>query len=270
MIKKILLSIGIFLVFLNSNAQIIINEINYKDALDFETKDWIELYNSGGTAVDISNWVFKDDDDLHEFIIPNGTIMQSSGFLVLVQSLTDFQALFPGISPVIGSFEFGLDGGGELIRLFNNNNVLIDSVEYDDVDPWPTEPDGNGPTLELTNTELDNNLASSWAASIPPDGTHGTPADINSVTLLGVEDVNTSIISVYPNPLITNTTILFSNENSSVELFIYDMLGREVKKIQSNSNKIIIKKRDLKTGVYILKLTTDGHSVFHSQKLIVN
>ena len=116
------------MLFLNSNAQIVINEINYKDALDFETKDWIELYNNGGSSVDISNWVFKDNDDLHEFVIPNGTIMQSSSYLVLVQSLVDFQALFPNVSPVIGSFEFGFSGGGELIRLFNDNGDLVDFV----------------------------------------------------------------------------------------------------------------------------------------------
>ncbi len=269
MTKKKLLSISIFMLFLNSNAQIVINEINYKDALDFETKDWIELYNNGGSSVDISNWVFKDNDDLHEFVIPNGTIMQSSSYLVLVQSLADFQALFPAVSPVIGDFEFGLGGGGELIRLFNDNEVLVDFVEYDDEDPWPTEPDGNGPTLELISPNYDNNVATSWAASIPPDGVHGTPGDINSASLLGIEDINTTSISIYPNPLITDTTIIISNENSSLELVIFDMLGREVKRVKSNSNRSIIEREDLKAGIYILKLTSDGDSVYHTQKLIV-
>ncbi len=267
--KKIQFSISIFLLFLNSNAQIVINEINYKDALDFETKDWVELYNNSGETVDMSGWVFKDSDDLHEFIIPNGTAMPPNSYLVIVQNLTDFQALFPDVSPVIGNFEFGLAGGGELIRLFNSNDVLVDFVEYDDEDPWPTEPDGNGPTLELINPNLDNNLASSWSASIPPNGVHGTPGEINSTYILGVEDIKANIISVYPNPLITNSTILISNENFSLELFIYDMLGREVKKIKSNSNRIIIEREDLKAGVYILKLTTDGVSFYHTQKLIV-
>ena len=267
--KKILFSLCIFMLFLNSNAQIVINEINYKDALDFETKDWIELYNNGNSSVDISNWVFKDSDDLHEFVIPNGTIMVPGSFLVLTQFLANFQVLFPAVSPVIGDFEFGLSGGGELIRLFDNNENLMDFVEYDDEAPWPTEPDGNGPTLELIHPDLDNNLASSWAASIPPDGVHGTPGDYNSVTVLGVGDFNSSSISVYPNPLITNTTLLFSNENSSLELVIIDMLGREVKRMKSNSNRIIIEREDLKAGIYILKLTSDGDSIYHTQKLIV-
>ncbi len=267
--KKILLSICIFMLFLNSNAQIVINEINYKDALDFETKDWIELYNNGNSSVDISNWVFKDSDDLHEFVIPNGTIMDSGSYLVLTQFLENFQALFPNVSPVIGSFEFGLGGGGELIRLFNSNDVLVDFVEYDDIDPWPTEPDGNGPTLELISPDYDNNIASSWGASIPPDGVHGTPGDLNSVSLLGVGDFNANSISLYPNPLTTNSTLLISNENSSVELVIIDMLGREVKRINSSSNRIIIEREGLKAGLYLLKINSDSGSAYHTQKLIV-
>ena len=69
--------------------------------------------------------------------------------------------------------------------------------------------------------------------------------------------------------LITTTTLLISNENSSLELVIFDMLGREVKRVKSNSNRSIIEREDLKAGIYILKLTSDGDSIYHTQKLIV-
>ena len=177
--KYLVLVLAVSFFSFSMNGQIVINEINYKDVIGFETKDWIELYNNGSNSVDISNWVFKDNDDLHEFVIPNGTTMPPNSYLVLVQFLADFQALFPGVSPVLGDFTFGLSGGGELIRLFDDNQALVDFVEYSDVAPWPTEPDGNGPTLELINPNLDNNLASSWAASVPPNGEHGTPGQIN-------------------------------------------------------------------------------------------
>jgi hypothetical protein len=51
---------------------------------------------------------------------------------------------------------FDFSGGGELIRLYNGNGVLIDQVLYDDSGPWPEEADGNGPTLELINQNFDN------------------------------------------------------------------------------------------------------------------
>ena len=257
------------MMFASLNAQIVINEINYKDAIDFETKDWVELYNNGNSSVDISNWVFKDDDDLHEFVIPNGTFMQPHSYLVLAQFLSDFQSLYPNVSPVLGDFEFGFSGGGEIVRLFDGSDNLIDFVEYDDVEPWPTEPDGNGPTLELKNPNLDNALASSWAASVAPNGLHGTPGEENSTNILAVNNYNNLKVIVSPNPLITSTTISIPNWTSSLSLSVYDMLGRVVKTMKSNSNSILLDKENLSSGMYILKIATKNGSFESTKKLIV-
>ncbi len=267
--KKIVLLISFILLTYNANSQIVINEINYKDAIDFPTKDWIELYNNSSSSVDISNWVFKDSDDLHEFIIPNGTIMESGSYLVLVQFLADFQALFPGVSPVLGDFEFGMSGGGELIRLFNSSNQLVDFVEYSDMDPWPTEPDGNGPTLELRSPSLDNALASSWGASIPPGAEHGTPGQQNSTYILGANDFSKASFSILPNPLITTTTITVSNYEGPYQMKIYDLLGKEIESLQSNLNAVLLNKGNLNSGVYLIRIISDDGSFQDSKKLIV-
>ncbi len=251
-------------------SDIVINEINYKDSPDFEVKDWIELFNNTANAVDLSGWIFKDDDDLHEFVIPNGTIIPSESYLVLAQSLTDFQTLFPDVSPVLGDFEFGLSGGGELIRLFDDSGVLVDFVEYDDEDPWPTEPDGNGPTLELINPDLDNNLASSWDACAPPGFEHGTPGGLNNDCSLGINDFESISVKIYPNPMKTSATVIVSNYfGSQLQLAIFDILGREINSLKADNNKFIIEKRNLDTGVYLLKFITDDTSVIETKRLIV-
>jgi len=256
-------------IYFTSNAQIVINEINYKDEIGFETKDWIELYNNGSAAVDISNWVFKDDDDLHGFIIPNGTIMAPGSYLVLVQFLADFQAWHMGVSPILGDFTFGLSGGGELIRLFDNFGVLVDSVEYDDIAPWPIEPDGTGPTLELRNANLDNALASSWAASVLPNGGHGTPGQQNSTFVLGINDLEKFSVSVYPNPMNDKSTIQVSDNIDGFSVSIYNLLGQKVNSIQSSENNVVLEKGTLHSGIYILQIQSlDGKQV-HSQKLVV-
>lgn len=268
--KYKILFICLFIGVITSSGQIVINEINYKDAIGFESKDWIELYNNSASSVDVSNWVFKDDDDLHEFVIPNGTTMLGGSYLVLVQFLADFQTVHPTAGPVLGDFTFGMSGGGELIRLFDNNGVLMDFVMYDDVAPWPTEPDGNGPTLELTNPNLDNALASSWLASVPPNGSHGTPGAVNSTLNLGIEDFSTVNFSVYPNPMVDETTISISKNVSQVKLTVYDLLGREVTSNTSESNSILLQKGNLTSGVYILKISSDNYSGFGTKKLIVH
>jgi len=88
-----------------------------------------------------------------------------------------FSELFPNVSNFVGDLGFGLSASGDLVRLFDSNGSMVDIVEYDDDDPWPTLADGSGPTLELKHPSLDNSLWENWSAS---DG-NGTPGAVNSV-----------------------------------------------------------------------------------------
>ena len=58
------------------------------------------------------------------------------------------------------------------------NGNIVDSLVYDDADPWPLEADGMGPTLELIHPSLDNAFGTNWSAS---NINGGTPGVINSV-----------------------------------------------------------------------------------------
>lgn len=248
---------------------IIINEINYHSADNFDTGDWIELYNNGTETVNLSNWAFKDENDENEFVIPAGTTMSAGSYLVLAQTIADFQAQFPDVSNVIGSFIFGLSGGGELIRLFDDGAALIDQVEYDDDNPWPVEPDGNGPTLELTDPNYDNNLSSSWHASYAPHAEHGTPGVLNS-TSTSVNKLKQISISIYPNPLKDESVIKISDNTtiSDRKLSIYNILGEEVRTKKFYSNETVIKKGHLHSGLYICRLYDKGIFI-GSQKIII-
>lgn len=160
-------------------VDIVINEINYNSAPQFDPEDWVELHNNTSVAVDLSDWEFRDESDSHRFRIPQGTVIPARGFLVLAENAATFSNLYPGISPVVGNLNFGFSGSGELLRLFDPDGALHDHVLYDDQAPWPSGPDGNGPTLELIEPNTDNNLGPSWAGSVP---LYGTPGAENSVT----------------------------------------------------------------------------------------
>ncbi len=159
-----------------SVGEVVINEINYNSAESLDPEDWIEIYNPSAVKLDVSGWHLKDEDNAHDFIFPEGTIISAQGYLVLCRDQTRFHAPFPDVMNYIGNFDFGLSASGDQVRIFNSSRLLIDSVQYDDAAPWPTEPDGNGPTLELIDPELDNALPESWQAS----QNHGTPGHSNS------------------------------------------------------------------------------------------
>ena len=56
---------------IGDDTQIVINEINYHSADEFDSGDWVELYNSTNEILNIGNWIFKDEDDEHIFLIPD-------------------------------------------------------------------------------------------------------------------------------------------------------------------------------------------------------
>ena len=158
------------------NYGVVINEINYRSSDQFNPEDWVELHNPTNKTISMGLWIFKDDNN-NVFTFPEDILLQSGHYLVLCKNPDTFSQLFPNVLNVIGGFGFGLSGGGELLRLFDSNEQLVDKVEYNDIAPWPTEPDGTGPTLELINPSLENDMASNWAAS----NGNGTPGKKNSV-----------------------------------------------------------------------------------------
>lgn len=180
-----------------STQPIVINEINYNSPDSPNPNDWVELYNPNGSAVNISGWYFEDEGD-NFFGLPKNTIIPANGYLVLAEDLVSFREVYPGVSNAIGSFGqdprgFGLSGGGERITLKNANGTLIDEVEYDDRAPWPTAPDGDGPTLQLRSPGLDNALAASWK------GTPATPGRSNGTTT-GPQNQTISFAAISDKP----------------------------------------------------------------------
>lgn len=274
LLSKITLVAILFLTSLLCFSQdIVINEINYNsDDANFNPGDWVELYNNSGASVDISNWVFKDSDNAHEFILPAGTTMDADTYLVLAEDLTLFQPLFPAVTPLFGSLDFGFSGGGELLRLFDDVGNIVDQVEYDDASPWPTEPDGNGPTLELTSPDLDNSLGESWAASDASSAPYGTPGAQNSTYGLGTDSIEQDKVpfSIYPNP-IKDRADLKINENYTIvsaSINIYNIAGTVVRSFPLYSNELSFDIGELSTGVYICKIT-EGTELLGTQKLVV-
>ncbi len=197
---------------INSTQEIVINEINYNSSDSPTPGDWIELYNPGSTSVDLSDWGFYDSENT--FDIPAGTVLQPDEFLVLVEDVSLFAGIFPHLNNethYIGNFDFNLSGGGERISLLDNNKCLSDELTYDDDMPWDTIPDGNGPSLSLITTNLDNTLPQSWETSSNINSTYGTPARPNTPC---PEQQITVVDTIYSGQAtLLRTDLLINNTN---------------------------------------------------------
>lgn len=82
--------------------------------------DWVEIFNAGTKAVDLSGFVFKDGDDAHLYALPAGTSIAAGGYLVLDE-------LAKGSAE--GGFDFGL-GKADSARLFDPAGTLVDAYSW--------------------------------------------------------------------------------------------------------------------------------------------
>ena len=258
-----------------TSNKIIINEINYNSSKDFNPGDWVELYNPGSSTVDLSNWVFRDSDPAHKFILPAGTKLEPNQYLVLVDDDANFAFLFPQVKNFVAKIGFGLDGNGEYMQLTDEAGQIIDSLTYKDKSPWPTTPDGNGATLELVDASSDNSIGSSWKGS----SGHGSPGKINSVTTsINFEEKqiipdNYFLKQNYPNPFNPLTVIEYAvPKNCFVTIKLYDALGKELKTLLSEEKipgnySLRVDGSDLASGIYFYTLHADNFS--SSKKMIL-
>ncbi|MCC7430168.1 CotH kinase family protein [bacterium] len=258
-----------------ANDEILINEINYNSSPTFDTKDWVELHNQSNSNIDVSGWIFKDSDSLHVFELPQGTILNSGSYVVLCEDTTAFKSLFPTVTNFLGNFDFGLSGNGELIRLYDQNGNLVDSLVYDDEAPWQTAPDGTGSTLQLKNPAFDNSLAENWGAS----ASFGTPGSFNDNFLSVAENglqvpAKFSLSQNYPNPFNPTTKISFTlPKTAKVRLEIFNVLGQSVKTLLNETKKagfytLDFNAQNFASGIYFYRLESGSFSQTKKMLLI--
>ncbi len=205
---------------------IVINEINYNSPDDFETEDWVELYNKGSETIDLSGWVLKDDNDDHSFVFPEGTSLSSDQYLVVCRDQEVFDSMIGDVRTV-GNMDFGLSGDGDCVRLFTSEQILSDEVCYLPESPWPTLPDGNGGTLALKEPGLDNADPYSWYGR----ANNGNPGESNRIDLT-VLDVSAPDIGfqIFPNPTMGVINLKFKLDRSGdVQVNLFDLSGKRLK-----------------------------------------
>ncbi len=262
---------------------IVINEINYNSSDQFNSGDWIELYNTSSQSIDMSGWMYQDSDPAHVFRFPAGTILGPGQYVVLLEDSSLFKARFPEVKNYIGQMDFGLSGSGEFMKLMNDKGEGIDSLTYDDQAPWPTEPDGKGATLELIDPASDNARGENWKASVG----HGSPGRKNSITTAIDEKMNRiipdtyALMQNYPNPFNPTTVISYQLPvTSTVSLKVYDLLGKELATLfegihQPGNHNATFDASGLAGGVYFYRMHAneiDGgqaHGHVEIKKLVV-
>ncbi|MGK0185588.1 MAG: hypothetical protein ACI9R3_001366 [Verrucomicrobiales bacterium] len=144
-------------------ADVVINEIHYDPVDKTQFVEFIELFHSGDSAMDLTGWKLSGGID---FAIPDGTTLESESFLVIAQSPEKLLEVFG--RQALGPWTGSLNNGGEKITLENASGEVADVVDYRSGYPWPSAARGGGSSMELVHPALDNDLSGSWRSSRPP------------------------------------------------------------------------------------------------------
>jgi len=133
-------------------------------------QEWLELYNRGTTAVDLSGWTVQDAIEFEFF---PGTTIPSEGYLVVAKHAGQLSANHPGID-VVGNYSGRLNNRTERILLVDANENPADEVEYFEGGRWDDRADGGGSSLELRDVHADNSRGEAWAPSEISNSTWNT------------------------------------------------------------------------------------------------
>lgn len=129
-----------------------------RDTDDFG--EYVEITNRGDEAVDLEDWAFTNGID---FTFGAGTL-EPGEYLVVAADPEITGSRFAGVR-VLGPFDGSLSDGGERLTLNDGNGDLVDTVAYDDRQPFPVSADEFGFSIEVVDIHEDNGTAANWRAS---------------------------------------------------------------------------------------------------------
>ena len=173
---------------------IVINEIHYNpctdqgDDFDYE---FVELVNIGDSPVDLEGLEFYNTSGVSSpqlgLTFGAGATAAPGEYLLLTIS-DESTANYSGLgAQVFQMTEGNFSNSGEAVSLEDGFGNVINAVTYDVASPWPAQtvavlgnvlvqsPDGGCSSLELIETDLNNDNPSNWQASWVDNGTPGAP-----------------------------------------------------------------------------------------------
>ncbi len=246
-------------------GDIIITEIMNNATGSDTDKEFFEVYNTTGSAIDMIGWTISDaDSDSHT--ITATLSVPANGYAVLGMS-SDTGANGGVTVDYVYSGITLANGADEII--LTCSPTIIDEVYYDG---GPNFPDPDGASMELAENQYDstaNDNGVNWGTSTGgplTSGDNGTPGATNSITSLSVARNEIEGFSVYPNPVNSGQFTIRSASHVNMDVSIYDMLGKQVyaKQVQSDET---IQVSNLTQGIYILRVEEDGKLA--TRKLII-
>jgi hypothetical protein len=153
-------------------GDIVINELMYDPISGNDDDQYIELYNKGTNAINLSGWEFTAGVT---FTFPPNVIIGPNGYVVVGKNSANLLANYTNLNSgnTYGNYSGKLSHDGELVVLsqpesyFGTNTIYVeeDEVTYGTGGRWGEWSAAGGSSLELIDPHSNHRLAANWADS---------------------------------------------------------------------------------------------------------
>ncbi len=151
------------------DSTVVFNEVMYNPAgADDGPAEWIEFHNQLTVDMDISDWVLSGGVD---YKFPDKTIVPGKGYIVVAANPAALKQA-TGVD-ALGPWTGQLNNAGEVLTLYNNDDRLMNELDYGDAGHWPVAPDGGGPSLAKARRDTATEDVRNWTFSAEIGGTPG-------------------------------------------------------------------------------------------------
>ena len=186
----------LFFIPLFTSAQVYFSEIMYdpKDTDASSGGEWVEVQNTGSTAVDFTKLIFFENDTNHGITADGVAEIPPGGYAVISKDPTVFKSYFTNFSSLLFKASFSLNDGEKLVIKINKDDPVTsdNSVEY--TSDQGAKNDGNS---------LQKNLSGSWVSATPTPGSGMASEGATSNANTNNETVEQSL-GVAANNIVSN------------------------------------------------------------------
>ncbi len=217
------------------SGTVFFNEV-YPDSVNSYADQFIELYNSGVTGVDISDWCIVCGDD---YYVPSSTVLAADGYFVIPKA--DFPSFFY------------LDYNYEHLYLFNETMQRIDQIGWDYIktdSSFACRPNGVRAVFD------------GWNSASTPDFEVYAPTEGSVNSLTGIVETVKGDYDYTVN-MLNGIGIEVAGNMTNAVIEIMDVNGRVI--YSSNFKNMIY---SAKSGVYFVNIKGDGFSNSHKVEVI--
>lgn len=291
--KKILLFVGILFVAVNVQAQINVNENPYPLIECDDNGDGFAYFNLHQADADIA----LGDTSLN-FTYHKNLIDAESGINALISPYInevihseivfaraeDNQGIFAVVElelhvvpnlPITQPLDLvAIDDDGDGIAFFDlteNNSIVLENLNPSiyTVSYYESQENAEDDQYIITDPTSYQNMQNPQIIYVRIENISGSCVSIGSFLIstesLSINSLGLENLKIFPNP----TTGIISFESpqisSKTTISLYDVLGKGIlyKELFPQNNSVALDLSSFKTGVYIVKISSDGNEAIH-------